>query len=104
MEFGFMTLFSIIFTILFGNISINLESRVMFSLIYLGVFVSFISYFAQIVAQKFTQPLKVALIFTLEPIFAGIFGFIIASEILSSINLIGAGLILFGMVISEIKK
>lgn len=104
MEFGFMTLFSVIFTILFGSISTNLESRVIFSLIYLGVFVSFIAYFAQIVAQKFTQSIKVALILTLEPVFAGIFGFIIASETLSPINLIGAGLILSGMILAEIKR
>lgn len=104
MEFGFMTLFSIIFTLLFGSISTNFQSNIIFSLIYLGVVVSFISYFTQTVAQKYTQPLKVALIFTLEPVFAGIFGFILSSEILSLINLFGAGLILLGMIIAEIKK
>jgi drug/metabolite transporter (DMT)-like permease len=104
MEFGFLTLFSCIFTVLFGNTSTNFGSQVMFSLIYLGVVVSFIAYFTQTAAQKYTQPLKVALIFTLEPVFAGIFGFIFSSEILSLINLFGTGLILLGMIIAVIKK
>jgi drug/metabolite transporter (DMT)-like permease len=103
-EFVFMTLFSSIFVILFGNISTNFDTHVMFSLIYLGVVVSFVALIIQTTAQKFTQPLKVALIFTLEPVFAGIFGFIFASEILASINLFGAVLILLGMIIAEIKK
>jgi len=104
LEFGSMALFSGIFTIFFGSMPTNLGNHVIFSIIYLGIFVSFVGYFIQTVAQKYTQPLKVALIFTLEPIFAGVFGFLFASEILSSINLLGVGLILIGMIIAEIKK
>ena len=103
-EFGVMTLFSGIFTILFGSIPTNFDSHITFSLIYLGVVVTFIAYFTQIIAQKFTHPLKVVVIFSLEPVFAGIVSFIFASEILSLINLLGAGLIFLGMVIAEIKK
>jgi drug/metabolite transporter (DMT)-like permease len=54
------------------------------------------------VAQKFTSPTHTALIYTGEPVFAGIFGYIFIHEVLGLKGIIGAFLILSGMLISEI--
>ncbi len=52
--------------------------------------------------QQFTTSTRAALIYALEPVFAGIFGYL-AGESLSRPALIGAGLIFLGMVTSEAR-
>lgn len=58
----------------------------------------------QTVAQRFTTPTHTALIFAAEPVFAGLFSFLLIGELLGPRQVIGCGLILAGMVVAEIKK
>ena len=66
------------------------------------VFATIFAFFTQTVMQKFTTPAKTAIIFTMEPVSAGIFGYYFAEEHFFAIQLMGAGLILFGMLSAEI--
>ena len=52
--------------------------------------------------QKFTTPAKTAIIFTMEPVSAGVFGYYFAGEQFYATQLFGAGLILFGMLSAEL--
>ncbi|MNT09827.1 EamA-like transporter family protein [compost metagenome] len=52
-------------------------------------------------AQKTVSATRATLIYTLEPVWAGLFGRI-AGERLSSLGLVGAGLILLSVLVSEI--
>ena len=54
-------------------------------------------------AQKFTSATHTALIFTAEPVFAGLFGYLFFHEILGVKGIIGAFLILFGMLMAELN-
>jgi drug/metabolite transporter (DMT)-like permease len=54
-------------------------------------------------AQQFTPPTHTALIFSLEPVFAGLISFIFFGERLGSRGLLGAVLILGGVLLSELK-
>lgn len=56
----------------------------------------------QMEAQKHTSPAHTALIFTAEPAFAGLFGFLFFKEMLGLKGIIGALLILLGMLMSEV--
>ena len=59
-------------------------------------------FFAQALMQKYTTPVKTALFFTLEPVTAGIMGVFVGGERLSAMQILGAALILSGVLISEI--
>jgi drug/metabolite transporter (DMT)-like permease len=53
--------------------------------------------------QRYTSATRTALVFSLEPVFASLFAFLIAGEILKSSGWIGGILIICGMLIAEIK-
>jgi len=81
--------------------------------IFLGLFIAiFITafigtifcYFVQTIAQRYTTASKAALFFCLEPVSAGMIGYFIAGEILSSWQIFGAALIIFGVIFSEFGK
>jgi drug/metabolite transporter (DMT)-like permease len=72
------------------------------ALIVTVVFATVFAFFTQTVMQKFTTPAKTAIIFTMEPVSAGVFGYYFAGESFTAIQLTGAGLILFGMLSAEL--
>jgi drug/metabolite transporter (DMT)-like permease len=78
------------------------ESSVLFSLAVTGVFASAVAFYVQTFAQKHAPPTRTAIILTMEPVFAGVFGYLLADERLGVTGWIGAGLILAGMVASEL--
>jgi drug/metabolite transporter (DMT)-like permease len=66
------------------------------------IFATIFAFWVQTAMQRFTTAAKTAIIFTMEPVSAGIFGYLFANEILSFSQLCGAGLILSGMLIAEV--
>lgn len=69
---------------------------------FLAVACTSLAFIVQSVAQQFTSPTHTALIYSGEPVFAAIFAFLVAGEILGPKGLLGAGLILLGMLVAEI--
>ncbi len=66
------------------------------------IFATIFAFWVQTAMQRFTTAAKTAIIFTMEPVSAGVFGYLFANEILSFSQLCGAGLILLGMLLAEI--
>jgi drug/metabolite transporter (DMT)-like permease len=54
-------------------------------------------------AQRWSSPTRTALFFTLEPVFAWITSYLVAGELLSGRAAVGAGLILGGVLLVELK-
>ncbi|WP_425503066.1 EamA family transporter [Pseudomonas quercus] len=54
-------------------------------------------------AQVTASPTRIALILVLEPVFGGFFGYYLGGDRLGTVNLIGACLILIGMVVTELN-
>ena len=77
-------------------LDINIETG--FSLLYLGIFGTLFCYFITTWVQKYVSALKVSIITSTEPLFATIFSFIFINERLNYKELIGAFLILLGVV------
>lgn len=77
------------------------ESNLIFSLLYNGIIASILLTTIHTSVQKYTTPVKAALIFSLEPVFAGIFAYLIFSEILNTSELVGAIILSFGIILSE---
>ncbi len=72
-------------------------------MIYLGIGVMTLTIFFQNWSQQYQDPTQTAIIFTLEPVFAALFGFLIGNEILSVFAWIGCGLIFIAILITALK-
>jgi drug/metabolite transporter (DMT)-like permease len=72
-------------------------------LLYLAVFGTVYTFLMQTAMQRYTTATRTALVFSLEPVFAALFAFLIAGEILTSSGWIGGILIICGMLIAEIN-
>ncbi len=67
-----------------------------------GVLASAVAFAVQTTAQRYLSPTRTALILITEPAFGGLFGWLLAGEVLGLRGLAGAGLILVGMAASEV--
>ena len=86
------------------NLEVSFTSDLIMSLAFNAVLASFVLTIIHTTYQRYTTPVKAALIFSLEPIFASIFAAIFLSEILSTLELIGATILMFGVLTSELGK
>ncbi|MBA7636374.1 hypothetical protein ES703_43992 [subsurface metagenome] len=75
-----------------------------FLMIYMGIAVMTLTILFQNWSQQYQGPTITAIIFTLEPVFAVLFGFLIGSEVLSLYGWIGCVLIFIAILISVIKN
>lgn len=67
----------------------------------LGLICSAYGFVVQPIAQRFTTPEKIGLIFSLEPVFSAILSFIFLQEVLEVKGYIGAMFIMAGVVLSK---
>ncbi|WP_035586534.1 DMT family transporter [Hippea jasoniae] len=80
----------------------HFSNYLIFSFIITAVFATVYAFVVQNTAQKYTTPTKTAIIFIMEPVFAGIFGYLLGGEVLSLKGYIGALIMFAGLFISEI--
>jgi drug/metabolite transporter (DMT)-like permease len=71
------------------------------ALLVTGVFASALGYLVQAWAQRRTSATRTALLFALEPVFAGIFGYALAGDRLGWLGWAGCGVILVGIAVAE---
>src|SRR5690242_10836246 len=67
-----------------------------------GLFATALAFSAQVWAQQYTSATHAAIIFTLEPVFAGVTSFVFSHERLGGRSAAGAALILGGILIAEL--
>jgi drug/metabolite transporter (DMT)-like permease len=85
-----------------GDLAVPTSTEVWVALAITSVVASAGAFLIQTRAQREVSPTRTAVIFTMEPVFAGLFGFLLAGERLSGRGWLGAGLILAGMLIAEL--
>lgn len=68
----------------------------------LSVLCSAVGFIVQTVAQQYTSPAHASLIFSLEPVFAAGFAFLVTGETLSVRGYIGAVLVLLSVIMTEL--
>lgn len=96
-----VSLLAFIFT---NHETVHISVKAWSSLIYLGVIGTLFCYFVMVWVQKYVSSLKVAIIFSLEPVFAALISYFAIHETLNLKELTGAGLILSGVIIHSILK
>lgn len=107
-QIGTVSLLSIIYALFFEDWRLALEPSVLFrsdvviALLVTSVLATAFAFFVQTNFQKYTSPTRVALIFSMEPVFAALTGFIVANERLSLSAIIGCAFILAGMLLAEL--
>ncbi|MDW8317677.1 MAG: DMT family transporter [Anaerolineae bacterium] len=76
--------------------------NVWFAAAFTGLLATALAFFVQSRAQQATSPTHTALIFAAEPVFAGVFSYLLIGEILGPRQLLGSALILAGMLTAEL--
>ena len=80
---------------------VTLSRDFILALFYLTVFATIIAMAVQIRYQGDTTPTRAAVIFSLEPVLAGIFAYFVRGEIIGTLGVIGGAIIIVGLLLSE---
>src|SRR5207253_1126078 len=75
--------------------------RLWLALLYLAVFATLLAFGIQTWAQKVISPVRVALISSLEPVFAALWAAVLIGERLTRRELVGGALIVAGVAVGE---
>ena len=71
------------------------------ALLVTGIFASALAYLIQVWAQQRISATRIALVFSLETVFAGLFGYLLAGDRLGALGWTGCALILAGIALAE---
>jgi drug/metabolite transporter (DMT)-like permease len=102
-QLGTIALFSIILMVINNEPIITLNWRIFGILVYLAFFGTVYTFLMQTAMQRFTTATRTALVFTLEPVFAALFAYLIAAEKMLPLGWLGGIFILCGMFVAEIQ-
>jgi drug/metabolite transporter (DMT)-like permease len=80
------------------------DVRCSFYLIITGVLATALGFYVQNRAQRFTTPNRTALIFSLEPVFAALFAYLILGHTPTAKEWAGGALILSGILLSQLRR
>jgi len=101
-QFFFVGILSVITGVIF-KLPFNVSSTLaIWIVLFLALFPTLSAFVIQLVAQKFTSPIKVSLIFALEPVFAAIFSWTLGNEEFFITIAFGGLLIFIAIVLSEL--
>jgi drug/metabolite transporter (DMT)-like permease len=70
---------------------------------YMALFATVLTTYANTTYQQYTTPTRAAILFTFEPVVAGVLAYIVLGEKLGTLGAIGAGIIVFGILVSELS-
>jgi drug/metabolite transporter (DMT)-like permease len=87
-----------------GAPDVSLTVKSAGAIAYLGLAGTLFCYFVTVWVQKYVSSMLVALIFSLEPVFAALFGYWILRETLTAPELFGAFLILAGVFLFQLRQ
>lgn len=92
----------LILSITMENMTVPHSANVWIAVVFLAVFCTGVAFIIQPIAQQHTEPSHVGIIFSLEPVFAGIIAFLFAGEVLTQKQVFGEVLILIALFFMEV--
>jgi len=102
LQIGVVGMWSLFATFMFESPVVPTGVSLWTNLLILSIVCTCGAFITQSVAQQYTTATHTALIYSGEPVFASIFAYFWVGEMLSTRGLIGAGLILTGMLVAEL--
>ncbi|MBR8374451.1 DMT family transporter [Burkholderia cenocepacia] len=94
---------SLLWSLAFHEFSVPNSPQPVWTAIIVGIGGTAIGYFVQTRAQVESAPGRIALILVLEPVFGGLFGYVLGGDRMSSMNFAGAALIIAAMFVTEYR-
>ncbi len=85
-----------------ASLEIRWSAGLLFALGVTAVLGTALAFSVQTWAQQYTSPTHAAVLFSLEPVFAAAFSYLVVGERLGARGLLGAGLILAGVLVTEL--
>ncbi|SCW74273.1 Threonine/homoserine efflux transporter RhtA [Paenibacillus tianmuensis] len=106
LQLGFAGLWALSFSFLMETPKLPDTFDAWWSILGLSILCSAVAFVLQVSAQKYASPTRMALIFGTEPLFAAIFAFVFAGEMLTSRGYVGAALLLLSVFLAQtdVKK
>jgi drug/metabolite transporter (DMT)-like permease len=86
----------------YDTLDVVFDMKLIYSLAYNGILASFLLTFIHTGVQRFTTPVKAALIFSMEPVIASFFAMVFFAEVLNQREYLGAAVLLLGVLIAEL--
>ena len=102
-QIGTVSLISLLFGIALEAAPATITDPVWIALLVTAIPATSLAFLIQNKVQRFTSAAHTAIIFTMEPVFAGLGAYVLAGELLSGRQIAGCILILAGMLIADIK-
>jgi len=90
-------------TLELGRVPVRWDGGVVAAVAVTSLLASAAAFLIQTAAQRHIPPTRTAVILTMEPVFAGLFGFLLLSERLTGRGWVGCACILAGMLIAELR-
>jgi len=87
--------------VFYSEFKLEINGILIFVTLFNGLFSTYIALFLAMKFQKYTTPVRAGLIYSLEQIFAVFFAFLILNEMMRKAQIIGAIIMLVGIVFSE---
>lgn len=87
----------------FEHTWIELDPTLLWWLLYLTVAATVVAIYVQTKYQKETTPTRAAVIFSVEPVIAAVFAYFVLGEVLGLPGILGGGLIVAGVLVSELS-
>jgi drug/metabolite transporter (DMT)-like permease len=101
-QLGVCGAFSLVVAAIAGEVQVPHGTSVWSALVVTALVASALGFFVQTYAQRYAPPARTALILASEPAFAGLFGWLIGGDHLSSVAWLGAALIMCAIVAVEV--
>lgn len=103
-QFIFCGLAGILTAVGFETIEVSWSARSVISFSYLAIFATIIAMWVQNRFQGETTPTRAAVIFSLEPVIAAVFGYLVRGENVGTAGVIGGAIMLAGVLLSEFSE
>jgi drug/metabolite transporter (DMT)-like permease len=101
-QLGFTGLFNLILSFFAETPALPHTPKAWAAVLFLSIFCTGLAFIVQALAQQYTSASHVGVIFSLEPVFAGIVAFFFASEVLSARAYAGGALLVSSLFIMEL--
>jgi drug/metabolite transporter (DMT)-like permease len=101
-QLGTTGLLALVWAAIAGDLGVPGSAEVWVALAITSAAASAGAFLIQTRAQREVSPTRTAVILAMEPVFAGLFGFLLAGDRLSGRGWLGAGLIVAGMLVAEL--
>ena len=101
-QFVVCAVLSFVIAVIFEEISLKSLAQAVWPILYNGILSSGVAFTFQVIAQRHTHPAHASIIMSMEAVFAAIGGGLILNEVLGLRGLLGCGLMLCGMLLSQL--